>query len=264
MDTLSALSGYLIVTEASPDGATMKAMTNSLNSSSAAGSSSARPPAPKPPRSHLLPVSATLIALLLAVGLPSLRAASQEEPAAAQAPASEPEQVTMTVRTAPEGATVRVGQQSCQAPCDLTVDAGESLMLSAANQGWKRLEQEVVPEPGMAPLELTLEALPFVLAVDAPEGAIVSVAGEPVENPRAIELGTTLQAPVAVEVRASGFRPYRAEVAVDSFTSEDERRSATLQVDLQRAARRSVRSAAPSPAEASGEPEGPVPSNPFG
>jgi len=227
-----------------------------------------RPAAPSEPRSFLFPVSALLALVFVAVAYPALSAAEEEETEQEEAGSDELELATLTVRTVPEGATVSAGDEECTAPCDLELPADEALSLRVTKEGFKVVEQEVTPEAGMEPMDLELEAAPFVLAVAAPEGAAVTVDGEPVEDPSAIELGESLEEAVAVEVTQRGFRPFRAEIAIDAFEGEDERRFHELEVgELERATRRAPR---PSPAaaepasEEEGEPEGPLPSNPFG
>jgi hypothetical protein len=136
-----------------------------------------------------------------------------------------------------------------------------------SKEGFKAVEQEVTPEAGMEPIDLDLEAAPFVLSVSAPEGATVTVNGEAVADPSAIELGESLEAAVVVEVTQRGFRPFNAEIGADAFESEDERRFHELEVgELERRGRRSPRPspASMAPAQQEAEPEGPLPSNPFG
>jgi hypothetical protein len=226
-----------------------------------------RPAAPSEPRSFLLPVSALLALLFVAVAYPALSAAEEEEPEQDEAASDEPELATLTVRTVPEGATVTAGDEECTAPCDLELPADEELTLRVTKEGFKAVEQAVTPEAGMEPMDLELEAAPFVLSVAAPEGATVTVNGEAVSDPSAIELGESLEGPVAIEVSQRGFRPFHAEVGADAFESEDERRFHQLEVgELERRGRRAPR---PSPAtmaapEEEAEPEGPLPNNPFG
>lgn len=222
-----------------------------------------RPAAPSEPRSFLFPVSALVALVFVAVAYPALSAAEEEpEP---EAPAGdEPELATLTVRTVPEGANVAAGEEECTAPCDLELPAGEAQTVRVTKEGFKTVEQELTPEAGMEPVDLELEASPFVLSVAAPEGATVTVNGEAVEDASAIELGEALEGPVTVEVSQRGFRPFQTQLAADVFESEDERRFHQLEVgELERRARRAPR---PSPASmaAPAEPEGPLPSNPFG
>ncbi len=228
-----------------------------------------RPVAPSEPRSFLLPVSALLALVFVAVAYPALSAAEDEEPAQDEAASDEPELATLTVRTVPEGATVAAGDEECTAPCDLELPADEALTLRVTHEGFVAVEREVTPEAGMEPIDLELEVAPFVLSVAAPEGATVTVDGEAVEDPSAVELGASLEGPVAIEVTQRGFRPFHAEIGADAFESEDERRFHELEVgELERASRR--RAPRPSPAtmapaaEEEAEPEGPLPSNPFG
>jgi len=227
-----------------------------------------RPMAPSEPRSFLLPVSALLAASFVAIAWPTLGAAEEEPGLETEAASDEPELATLTVRTVPEGATVTAGAEECTAPCDLELPADEALTLRVIKEGFKAVEREVTPEAGVEPVDLELEVAPFVLSVTAPEGATVTVNGEAVADPSAIELGETLAGAVAVEVRQRGFRPFNAEIAEGAFEAEDERRFHQVEVgELERVGRGSARprpaattQAAPAPAE----PSSPVPDNPFG
>ena len=223
----------------------------------------ARPTAPSEPRSFLLPVSAVLALAFVAFAWPALSAAEEEETEAEPA-SDEPELATLTVRTVPEGATVSAGDQECTSPCDLELPAGDESTLRVTKDGFKAATRELTPEAGMEPVDLQLEASPFVLAVTAPEGATVTVNGEPVEDPSAIELGESLEEAVAIEVSQRGYRSFETEVAADAFEAEDERRFHELTVnELER--RTGSRRARPATMQAEPEePEGPVPSNPFG
>tara|TARA_B100001750_G_scaffold10041_1_gene7470 strand:- start:695 stop:1393 length:699 start_codon:yes stop_codon:yes gene_type:complete len=224
-----------------------------------------RPGAPSEPRSFLLPVAALLALLFVGVAYPALSAAEHEEEEAEAETPAEPDNATLTVRTTPEGATVRAGDEECTAPCDLELPADEELTVRITKEGFRAVEHELTPTAGMDPLDVNLEAAPFVLAVTAPEGATVWVNGEEASDPSAIELGDALAQPVAVEVRQRGFRSYTTEVAADAFTAEDARRFHQVEVsELERAGRSPRRAAAPAAAPAPApEPEGPVPNNPF-
>ena len=233
-----------------------------------------RPPPPRPPRPLFLPIALGLMVVFVGIMVPLLNSEPEHEEEPAE-PAA-PEQATLTVRTVPEGATVFVGSESRgTSPLDLTLDVGETVTLRVEKEGFLQAERELTPEPGMAPLDVQLEAAPYVLAVAVtPEDAepTIMVNGESPADPAAIALGAELTAPLEITIEARGFRPFVTMVDPSSFVAEAERRFHRLEVELEsrRSGRRTPRTssaamstamttmAAPTP-----EPPSSVPANPF-
>lgn len=202
----------------------------------------------------LIPIAGVVLAVSLSILVPVFRA-EPAEAAAATAPEPTVERVTVAVHTIPEGARVlRDGEELGVTPCDLELEAGAEVQLRVEREGFLPRDHAITPEAGMEPVEIGLEAVPFVLRLrGVPEGAEVEVDGTLRADPSEITLGA-VDAPVRVEVRARGFRPFNAELRPDDFTLDGERRSSALDVTLARRAG-SPRASAPAV-------EG-LPTNPF-
>lgn len=215
-----------------------------------------RPPPPPEPRSFLLPIAAVVIGAFALVMVPVMTAEPVE--AAEPAPPPAPENATLTLRSTPEGATVKNGDEVLgTTPCDVELPVGEAVTLSIHKDGFATLSHEVTPEAAMEPVDLSLEALPFVLALQGvPEGATVTVGETTPSDLANVTLGTALEAPVTVTVQARGFQTFTAEVAADAFTNEDARRFHAVEVTMER---RAARASRPAPAQMV---EG-LPTNPF-
>ncbi len=204
----------------------------------------------------LVPIAAVVIGAFALFAVPVFTA----EPAEAEEPAATTpteEKVTVTLRTSPEGATVKNGDDELgTTPCDVELTAGEAVTLRIEKPGFAALSHELTPEAAMEPLDLTLEALPFVLALrGVPEGATVKVGETTPSDLANVTLGTALEAPVAITVSARGFRDFETTVAADAFANEDARRFHTIDVTMER---RAARTARPAAAMVEG-----LPTNPF-
>jgi hypothetical protein len=203
----------------------------------------------------LVPIAAAVIGAFALFAVPVFTA----EPAEAAAPAATPteEKVTVTLRTSPEGAIVKHGDEELgTTPCDVELTAGEAVALRIEKPGFAALTHELTPEAAMEPVDLTLEALPFVLALrGVPEGATVKVGETTPSDLANVTLGTALEAPVAITVSARGFRDFETTVAADAFANEDARRFHAIDVTMER---RAARTARPAPAMVEG-----LPTNPF-
>ncbi len=220
-----------------------------------------RPPPPPEPRSYLFPIACVVLAVFALVAYPAFTAMPAE--AAAPAPATPAEEkVMVTLRTVPDGATVLRGDEELgTSPCDVELSAGEAVTLRLQKAGFAALEHELTPEVGMEPVDLTLEALPFVMSLrGVPEGAAVKVGETAPSDVTNVTLGTALAAPVTVTVSARGFHDFETTVAADAFVNEDARRFHALDITLEpraaRASRRPVTRAATERVEG-------LPVNPF-
>ncbi|MEM9066892.1 MAG: PEGA domain-containing protein [Myxococcota bacterium] len=221
-----------------------------------------RPPAPPEPRSFFLPIAGVIIAAFALVAMPALSAAANHEAEAEAAPpAAEEVKVTVAVHSTPEGAAVKRGDETlCTTPCDVELTADEEAELHLEMDGFVTLAHTFTPVTGAEPLALTLEAAAYQLAVEAPEGATVTVNGETPENAAEIDLGAELAEDVEVVVSQRGFRTFRATLNAAEF-GDDRRHAVTAELaPVRRAARPAATAPAPEPAV---EPEGPVPANPF-
>lgn len=206
----------------------------------------------------LLPIAGVVIAVFALVMVPLFTA----EPAEAEAPAPTPavENATLTLRTTPEGVTVKNGDETLgTTPCDIELPVGEVVMLRLEKPGFATLSHEVTPEAAMEPIDLSLEALPFVLALrGVPEGATVTVGETTPTDPANVTLGTTLEAPVAITVTARGFSDFTTTVASDVFANEEARRFHAVDVTMERRGGRGPRA----PRATTPMVEG-LPTNPF-
>lgn len=216
-----------------------------------------RPPPPQEPRSYLVPIAGAIFVTFVLVAYPTFTAMPAE--AATPAPAAPAEErVTVTLRTVPEGATVLRGDESLgTSPCDVELPAGEAVTLRLQREGFAALEHQLTPEVGMEPVDLTLDALPFVMSLrGVPEGATVTVGETSPSDVTNVNLGTALAAPVTVTVSARGFHDFETTVAAAAFVNEEARRFHALDITLERRAARASRRAATERVEG-------LPVNPF-
>jgi len=195
-----------------------------------------RPPPPSEPRSFLLPIVGVVFAAFAAVAVPTFTAAHDEEPAPEEPAEEEEVNVTITVRTEPEGATVSIGgEDQGTTPCDIEFVAGEAVTLTISKEGFQEATHELTPEVGAEPIDVALDAADYLLVLEGvPEGTEVKVNDAEVEDPARVELGAELDGSVSVSVRARGYRPFVADVGPDAFEASDEGMRHTLTVDMER------------------------------
>lgn len=213
-----------------------------------------RPPPPTDARSWFLPIAGLMVALGLAVSVPALTRAANEEPPAEP----EPEVTALSIHSTPEGATATVDGEECTTPCELDVRIGEEIEVALHLDGHRDASERVTPTAEMEPLEVALAALPYVLALTVPEGATVTLDGRPVEDPTEIRLEEAPEAPLPLVVEQRGYQTFESTIPPSAFATEDERRYHALAVELE--PRRTRR--APAAPTTPSVPEV-VPANPF-
>ncbi len=219
-----------------------------------------RPPPPREPRSFLFPIAATVVGGFLAVAIPTIGQAPHEEEVEEQTTAPEDVEIMVTVRSAPNTAFVRVdGVLKGETPCDLELEAGREVEIEVEKPGFRAVTQTVTPEVGQAPVDVTLQAAQFAMAIEANEdGATVLVNGEPVDDAADIDLGESFPETLTVEVSKRGFRTFETTLSESDFAPAEGQMFKRLSVTLERATRR-ARGPRRAPMN-----QGPVPANPFG
>lgn len=218
-----------------------------------------RPPPPKDARSWFLPIAGLMVVVGLAVAVPALTRAANEEPPAAPVP----EVTALSIHSVPEGATASIDGEECTTPCELDVRIGEDVEVALSIEGYRAMTERVTPTAEMEPLEVTLTALPYVLALTVPEGATVTLNGSTIEDPSEILLEEAPETPLPLVVERRGYQTFEGTIAPSAFTTEDERRFHAMTVELEPGReRRAAPSRAAPAASAPAIPEA-VPANPF-
>jgi hypothetical protein len=210
------------------------------------------PPEPAAPRSYLLPILAAVTIVVGTLGAFGLR---QPTGATAETPASP---VRVEVTSEPAGALVVIdGEERGHTPVEIEVQAGATVHALVRKEGFRESAVDLQGDESADTASVTLEPVPYVLAVRAPDQCSVEVDGRAVENPSEIDLGQ-LEAPVTVVIRGRGLRAVTETVALDRSPLGAARRLAELVVDPP-AARPQVRS----PLAEANESTDAVPGNPF-
>ncbi|MEM7609013.1 MAG: PEGA domain-containing protein [Myxococcota bacterium] len=213
------------------------------------------PPPPSEPKSYLAPIAAGVLLAGVGFTAPALSAHAEAEAEAAAAEPEGPALVDAHFESTPEGARITVGEQTCTAPCDLELEAGE-LEASAALEGFRNASESLTVAEGMEAIRFELEAKPYQLTVRIPDGATLRVGDEEKTGGEMIALGNALDAPLAITVTRRGFLPFETSLAASAFEEADDARTHELEVSLERRAARTRRIAQAAPT-------GPVPNNPF-
>lgn len=182
-------------------------------------------------------------------------AAAPEKPAE---PAAAPVHVTFEVNSEPRGAEVAVDGKSVGAtPVTLSLMSQATVELKVRSAGFATKIEKVTPAPGMAPLQIALAPLPYVLSITTdPPGAIVKVGEQKVESPAPLDLGH-IDGPVTASIEREGFQRMSRSVRLDEFRERDGTLRAELSVSLSPlpGARRRIPAAAARPVART--PEGP-------
>ncbi|MEO0326314.1 MAG: PEGA domain-containing protein [Myxococcota bacterium] len=196
----------------------------------------------------------------LLFAIPTFGQAPHEEEAEVEETAPEDVEVMVTVRSEPNTAFVRVdGVLKGETPCDLELQSGREVEIKLEKPGYRAATQTVTPEVGQDPLDFSLQAAQFAMAIECNEdGATVLVNGAPVEDLANIDLGESLPEALEVEVSKRGFQSYATTLSASDFAPAEGKMFKRLSVTLERAARRGGGS------RRAPRMQGPVPSNPFG
>lgn len=155
-------------------------------------------------------------------------AAAEPSPSAAanpSQPAPTDENVPMVavrVESTPSGALVRVnGEQRGTTPADVQLPIGREVTLVVKAPGHAAQTQQITPQQGQQPIQLTLPSLPYVLEVEStPTGARVTAGGRNVVAPAEIQL-REVRGPVPVVATLPGHQRVNVSVEPESFAERD-------------------------------------------
>jgi hypothetical protein len=174
------------------------------------------------------------------------------------APAVPVADVTFEVNSEPRGAEVTVdGKAVGSTPVSLTLPAQAAVELRVHSAGFAAKTERVTPATGMAPLQIALTPLPYLLTITTePSGATVRVGENKVIAPAPLELGH-IDAPVSASIEKDGYQRMSRSVRLDEFHEQDGSLRAELSVSLSALPGARRRAAAAAPSRASAAPEAP-------
>jgi hypothetical protein len=149
--------------------------------------------------------------------------ANQAAPAANAAPvAADPQaqaiEVPLPVSTTPPGAEVVVdGQVAGTTPTTVKLHGGATVELSVRLHGYVSKTERITVAAGLAPRDISLQPMPYVLAVTTePAGATVTVGSQSAEAPAPLEL-EHVEGAVQVNIQMQGYAPVTRSLRGEDF-----------------------------------------------
>ncbi len=152
-------------------------------------------------------------------------------------PAPEPEPVVMIgvkLSSEPAGAEIFVnGESKGKTPLTLELPKGVAASIRAHSPGRSDASQEITPDDGQKPLNLTLAELRHVIHIEStPPGAKVTIAGKHGTTPADVELDAAPTGPLTASFKLAGHESAKAGVLETSFREVDGALRSTVEVTL--------------------------------